>query len=108
MDATIIVKNILVNRSAYDKTVYLLKSYRDLKNGLKINNNYSSVIDLLNSAIELISDDDYINIIKYFYIEGKSIEKTAELMGIDTKTLYRQRKRLVKRLSVILYGDEAL
>lgn len=108
MEATLIVKNIVVNKSAYGKTVYLLENYKDLKNGLKITNNHSSVLDLLDKAIELISDDEYIDTIKYYYLEGKSAEETAFMMGIDTRTFYRKKKRLVRRLSVILYGDEAL
>ena len=108
MEATLIVNNIVVNKSAFGKTVYLLDNYRDLKNGMKITNNYSSIVDLLDKAIELISDDEYINTIKYYYLEGKSAEETAFLMGIDTRTFYRKKKRLVRRLSVILYGDQAL
>lgn len=107
-EAIEIVENVLKDRTAYEKAVYLLKCYKDLKQGKAINENYRSVLELMDRAIELIQDDEYIDVIKCLYEKGYTNEETAEVLGMDKKTVYRQRRRLIKRLSIILYGDRAL
>ena len=108
MEAKEIIYNILPNKKAYAKTVYLLSNYKDLKNGASIINNSRHILKLLDQAIEFIKDDDYFKIIELLYIQGETVEKTAEKINADIKTVYRQRKRLIKRISIIIYGDEAL
>lgn len=44
MEALEIVETVLKNRTPYEKVVYLLKTYRDLKIGKEINKEYRSVI----------------------------------------------------------------
>lgn len=108
MEALDIVETVLKNRTPYEKVVYLLKTYRDLNNGKKINNEYRSVISFIDKAINLIEDDEYIDIIKCLYVDGLTYDKTAELIKMDKRTLYRQRRRLIKRLAIVIYGDRAL
>lgn len=108
MEGIEIVEKVLGNRSAYEKTVYLLKYYKDLKQGKRINEKYRSVLTLMDETIELIEDDQYVDIIKDLYIHGLTYEQIADKMGMDKKTVYRQRRRLIKRISIILYGDRAL
>lgn len=103
-----VVENVLGDRTAYEKTVYLLKYYKDLMTGQQINEKYRSVLSLMDKVIELIQDDEYADIIKMLYVKGYTYEETADRLGMDKKTVYRQRRRLVKRISVILYGDRAL
>lgn len=103
-----IINRIKGNENAFQKTKYLLCTYKDLKNGASITNNERNVLEILENALRCIeNDDDYI-IIKRIYIEGMKIEDVAEKENIDMKTVYRKRKRLIKRLSIILYGDKAL
>ena len=108
MEAIGIIENILENRSAYEKTVYLLKCYKDLKQGKEINDSNRNVLKLIDKVIDMLKDDENIDIIKYLYIEGYTYEQTAEAIGMEKTTLYRQRRRLIKRIAIILYGDEAL
>jgi hypothetical protein len=108
MEAIAIIEGVLKDRSSYEKTVYLLKCYKDLKLGREINENDRSVLHLIDRAIDLIADDEYIDIIKYMYVKGYTYEKTAEAIGMDKRTLYRQRRRLIKRIAIIIYGDKAL
>lgn len=108
MQALEIVESVLKDSSPYKKTVYLLTTYKDLKNGAEINAQNRTVVDFLNKALELIKDDEYIDIIILLYVKGYTYEQTAEALNIDKRTLYRQRKRLIKRLAIIIYGDRAL
>ncbi|WP_296880183.1 hypothetical protein [Thomasclavelia sp.] len=108
MQALEIIENVLKNRSPYEKVAYLLSTYKDLKNGIAINENYREVLTIIDKALDLIEDDEYISVIKCLYIEGLTYEKTAEKTGMDKKTVYRQRRRLIKRLAIIIYGDRAL
>ena len=108
MEALEIVENVLKNRSPYEKVVYLLTTYKDLKNGKEINEDYRSVLVLIDKALNLIKDDEYIDIINLLYVEGYTYEQTAEKLSIDKRTLYRQRRRIIKRLAIVIYGDRAL
>lgn len=108
MEALEIVETVLKNRSVYEKVVYLLKTYKDLNSGKSINNEYRSVVDFMDKAISLIEEDEYIDIIKFLYVKGYTYDKTAELINMDKRTLYRQRRRLIRRLAIIIYGDRAL
>lgn len=108
MDAKDIIKNIKPDRKAYNRTEYLLKSYRDLKKGSEIIEADRGVIDVIDRAVEMIADDNYIDLIIYMYIEGKSVDQVAKITNLDERTIYRHKKRLIKRIAIILYGDEAL
>lgn len=103
-----IIENIKPNRKAYNKTEYILKSYIDLKNGAQLIETPREIIELIDRTIELLEGDNYIDLIKKIYIEGKSVDEISRLTNLDERTIYRQKKRIIKRMSVILYGDEAL
>ena len=105
MEALEIVETVLKNRTPYEKVVYLLKTYKDLNSGKKINDEYRNVIGFIDKAINLIADDEYIDIIKCLYVDGLTYDETAELIQMDKRTLYRQRRRLIKRLAIIIYGE---
>lgn len=108
MEATEIINNILPSNSAYKKTLYLMNRYKDLKDGASINNNSREVLEILNKAIEMIENDRDFNIIRMRYIEGVKEEDIALILTADIKTIYRKKKRIIKRLSIIFYGDNAL
>ncbi|WP_373220478.1 hypothetical protein [Thomasclavelia ramosa] len=108
MEALEIVETVLKNRTPYEKVVYLLKTYRDLKIGKEINKEYRSVIAFMDRVIDLIKDDEYIGVITNLYVNGYTYERTQEDLGIDKSTLYRQRRRIIRRLAIIIYGDRAL
>ena len=108
MEGKEIIKQIKPERKAYNRTIYILNIYIDLKKGAQIIEAPRTVINVINEAVNMISDDKYIDIIRYFYFENKTIEEIAELTNLDERTIYRHKKRLVKRIAIILYGDEAL
>ena len=107
-EAVEVIENILKDKTPYEKTLHILKCYKDLKKGKEINEKYRSVISVIDKVLDLIKDDKYIDIIKCLYIDGCDYEETAIKLGMDKKTVYRQRRRIIKRISVIIYGDRAL
>lgn len=107
-DAKEIIKNIQPKRKAYNRTDYLLTTYKDLKDGAQITDASRSIIEAVNKAVELIGDDPYIDLIDMYYFKGLKIEEIAAKTNLDERTIYRHKKRLVRRLAVIFYGDEAL
>lgn len=101
------IRDILPDKSAYKRTLYLIKNYKDLKRGEELNEENRRIPKKIDRAIELMEDDEYIEIIK-MTMEGVRAEEISEKENIDIRNVYKQRRRLVKRLSVLLYGDEAL
>lgn len=107
MEGKEILKKILPHKSAYKKTIHLIYSYKDLKNGEEINEEVSKTIKIIDKAIEYIKDDKYIDII-LLTTQGKTVEQIEEILKLERATVYKHKKRLIKRISVILYGDKAL
>lgn len=102
-----IIQKIQPKKSPYNRTMYLIHNYKDLKNGERVNEAQRDVLKVIENAVDMIRDDRYIKIIQMM-MEGKTAEKIAVIENMDIKNVYRQRKRLIKRLSIIIYGDEAL
>lgn len=65
-------------------------------------------ISRLDDAIDAISDDYYSAIIKMRYLEGKNDEYIAEVLNCDVSTVRRNRKRIIKRIMIRLYGTVAM
>lgn len=108
MVANEVLLTILPNRNNYEKTVYLLSNYRYLKLNCELSKSNSDILSLLDKAIESIKNEPYSKIIKLQYEDDFTIEDIAEILNTDTRTIYRNRKKLIKNISVILYGDKAL
>lgn len=107
MKSNEILNSILPDKSPYERTLYLLYNYRDMKRGKEINEEPRNVMWLLERAVDAVSDDRYIDII-HMVMEGGKAEEIANKKMMDLKSIYKQRRRLIKRISVVLYGDEAL
>lgn len=107
MEGKEVIEKILPNKSAYEKTMYLLYNYKDLKSGEEINTESREVLKVLDKAIDCIKEDKYIDIIK-LTIQGVKTDKIAEMIPLERNTVYKHKRRLIKRISVILYGDKAL
>ena len=65
-------------------------------------------IETIERALTTISDDPYYLVVTGKYIERMTDEKIAGEISCDTTTVCRNRKRLVQRLAVRLYGADAL
>ncbi len=59
-------------------------------------------------AVEPLENDPYYDIIYLKYIVGLPEEEIAYQMHCDTSTVRRNKRRLLERLAIILYGASAL
>lgn len=107
MEAKELLKNILPNEKPYDRTLYLLYNYRDLKNGEKINGECREIAKMIEDAVEMLGEDKYIDIITKT-IQGEKPDEIAYKIPLERNSVYKQRRRLIKRLSIIIFGDKAL
>lgn len=104
-------KNKIINDFSIDyftKTEKLLRSYNELVKSVRFRNEESYIINIIDEAIKIISNDPYINIIKLYYFDEKSINEISLLVHLDNSTVYRHRKRLVTKLSIVIFGDPAM
>ncbi len=102
-----IIRGIQPGKSPYEKTLYLIYNYRDLKSGASITDESREVLSLIDEAVKTLEDDTYISILKSV-LAGKKAEQIANDIPLDINSVYRHRRRLIKRLSIVIYGDEAL
>ncbi|OQB14691.1 MAG: hypothetical protein BWY15_00841 [Firmicutes bacterium ADurb.Bin193] len=65
-------------------------------------------ISRIDDSVSAFDGDYYALIIKMRYFERKSDEVIAEILNCDVSTVRRNRKRLITRMAVRLYGIKAL
>ena len=65
-------------------------------------------IQIMERALKTIAKDNYYLTVTGKYFDHLTDEQVAELIPCDTSTVWRNRKRLVQRLSVWLYGVAAI
>jgi DNA-directed RNA polymerase specialized sigma24 family protein len=65
-------------------------------------------IETIDKALGVIAGDQYADIVKYKYFDGKTDDEIAQLIPCDPSTVRRNKSRLVGRLSVFLYGVAAI
>lgn len=78
---------------------------QDLNYKIQCNQNEIKEID---NALKLIKDDPWYKIIEYKYLQSKKDDEIAELLTCDESTVRRNKKRLVNKIVVRLYGAAAL
>jgi DNA-directed RNA polymerase specialized sigma24 family protein len=62
----------------------------------------------ISDALQTIESDPYYSAVYSRYIESRSDDEISAAMHCDVTTVYRNRKRLVRKLAVWLYGAQAL
>lgn len=65
-------------------------------------------VDTMEKALSTIAGDAYYKSVEGKYIDGKNDDEIAAEIPCDTSTVWRNRKRLVQRLAVWLYGAMAI
>lgn len=76
-----------------------------IKESIQITNNFIKIID---SAIDMLKDDPYFDLISMRYFEGKSRECIAEYFEVDVSTISRNKNRLINLLQIRLFSDEVI
>lgn len=65
-------------------------------------------LDNIEKALAGIADDEYYLTVSGRYLQGLSNEQIAERIPCEISTVWRNRKRLVQQLAVLLYGAAAV
>lgn len=66
------------------------------------------LIKIVESALLEVSEDEYYVIIEKFYFDGCSWENVTSFCNCDKATMYRNKKRLVDRLKIILFSGDVI
>ena len=65
-------------------------------------------LEIMDRALGHIAADEYYLTVTGRYLEGLSNEQIAERIPCELSTVWRNRKRLVQQLAVMLYGAAAV
>lgn len=65
-------------------------------------------ISIINAALDKIKNESYSDIIKMIYFEKKSLEEVSTYYKVDISTISRNRRNVVKKLSIYLFSDEVI
>lgn len=93
-------------KNAYQKTEELLRNYPIF---CKSDQPYTKdLVEKINGALKDISSDIYYDIIPMFYFEGETRERIADHFNTSTRTIGRNKARLVNKLKVKLLSDDVV
>jgi DNA-directed RNA polymerase specialized sigma subunit len=65
-------------------------------------------LETIDRAMKIIAGDQYVKVITGMYFEGKTVAEICEEIPCERSTVFRQKSRLVQKLSTFLYGVSAL
>lgn len=65
-------------------------------------------LETMEKALAVIADDEYYLTVSGRYLQGLSNEEIAARIPCEPSTVWRNRKRLVQQLAVMLYGAAAV
>lgn len=95
-------------QTAFQKTEHILRSYNDMKKAHSENGTGAKFLDIVDNALKSLYDDIYYDIIPMTYFEGKSREDVAAYFDVTTTTISTNKRRLVQRLSVLIFSDDVI
>lgn len=91
------------------KTEDLLKKYKDLK---VIEHEPGSAADVMlkriDEALDALQEDEYCGLIEMIYFDNATREECAEFYDVEPVTITRNKKRLLDKMSNILFADEVI
>ena len=62
----------------------------------------------IDNALSVIKGDEYYGVIESYFFEDLTFEKIADIYDVDTRTVSRNRTRLVKVLAQELFPNEVI
>jgi len=74
-----------------------------IEQSIKVTSKFINVID---AALDSLSNDPYFEIIPMKYFEGKTREDIAGFFDCDVKTVSKNKNRLINKLQIRLFSDE--
>lgn len=91
-------------KTPQQKTEELLKNY----NAFSLSGEPAAekMILQIEAALHMISEDHYYSVITMYYFEGLTREDIADTLNTSVTTVSRNKTRLIKRLSAVLFSDD--
>lgn len=91
-------------KTPQQKTEELLKNY----NAFSLSGEPAAekMILQIEAALHMISEDPYYSVITMYYFEGLTREDIADALDTSVTTVSRNKTRLIKRLSAVLFSDD--
>lgn len=97
------------NKTAFQKTEWVLKNYNALKSAGSIDGTSERFLQNLDSALEILArEDEYFEIIPMCFFEGQTNEQIAEYFDVSVRAVRRNKARLINALKVYLFADDCL
>lgn len=94
-------------KTAFQKTESLLRNYNVFKN-VTDKESTQKLVQKIESALSEISDDTYFEIIPMIYFKNMTREDIAEYFDTSTKTITRNKNRLINQLKIRLFSDDVI
>ena len=94
-------------KSAFQKTEALLRNYKTFKN-VKDKKSTMKLCGKIEIALEEIKNDIYYEIIPMIYFDNETREYIAEYFNTSTKTITRNKNRLINILKLRLFSDDVI
>lgn len=92
------------NQTAMQKTEELLRTYKLFS--ISGDPDAEKMILQIESALEIIKDDIYYDVIPMYYMKGNTREEIAETFNTSPTTISRNKKRLIEQLSAVLFSSD--
>ena len=94
-------------KSAYQTTEALLRNYNTFK---KVTDKKSTkkIVQKIEQALDEIKDDFYFDVIPMIFFQNCTREYVAEFFDTSTKTITRNKNRLVNQLKLRLFSDDVI
>lgn len=94
-------------KTAFQKTEELLRNYNTFKH-VSDQELTKNIVEKIEAALEEIADDIYFEIIPRFYFKNDTRENIADYFNTSTKTITRNKNKLVNQLKLRLFSDDVI
>ena len=68
----------------------------------------SNLVNVIDSALSMLKNDKYYDVICYKYFEKRTYDEIAEIFDVDRTTISRNKNRLINILKVYLFSDDVI
>ena len=93
-------------RSAFSKTEEVLRLYYKIR--LSKTDKAKELCQKVETALQAVKNDQYYNVIVYYYFDNLSTENIADKMKVDCSTVSRNKKRLVEDICAVVFTDDLI
>lgn len=94
-------------KTAMDKLEQLLYNYPTFKD-IKGKDYTEKLVEAVETALDTIRCDPYFDIINRFYFNRQSRDFIAQAYGTSVTTISRNKTRLLKELTPLIFSDEVI